>query len=77
MGRPKNELMANANHWLGEAKKNGLNKLGIGAIFIFFNQDGDGSAVATANVSKEKIKRELQTILKKIGERVIISPFDN
>jgi hypothetical protein len=68
--------MANAMHWLGEAKKNGLKRFGIGAIFIFFDVTQDGSAVATGNVDKARLVRELKTIIKKVEERLIIDPSE-
>jgi hypothetical protein len=74
MATNKRELLENATHWLGQAKRNGLKRYGIGAIFIFFDMTESGSAVATANVDKAALVRELKTILRKVEERVIIDP---
>ena len=68
----KEELMHNAKHWLNEAKRNGLSKDGIGAIFIFFDTRETGSAVCTANVDKERIAQELNVIRQKIGDKLIV-----
>jgi hypothetical protein len=77
MATNKKELMANAKHWLGQAKANGLKRYGIGAIFIFFDETESGSAVATANVDKARLVAELKTIIKKVEDRVIINPYEN
>ena len=74
MATTMKELLANATHWLDQAKRGGLRRYGIGAIFIFFDQTGESTAVATANVGKERLVRELKTIIKKVEERVIIDP---
>lgn len=74
MATNKKELLANATHWLAEAKRNGLRRFGIGAIFIFFDQTEEGTAVCTANVGKERLAKELKTVLKKMEDRVIIDP---
>lgn len=76
MATNKKELLTNAKHWLGEAKRNGLKRFGIGAIFIFFDVTGEGSAVCTANVDKARLALELKTILKKMEDRVIIDPSE-
>jgi hypothetical protein len=76
MATNKKELLANAKHWLGQAKAGGLGKYRIGAIFIFFDKDSSGSAVATANVDRSRLAQELQTVLKKMEDRTIIIAGD-
>lgn len=78
MSTNKKELLYNASHWLEQAKRNNLTKMGIGAIFVFFDQTEAGSAVCTSNVSKDRLRQELRTILKKMDDdRVIVNPFEN
>ena len=76
MATNKKELLANATHWLGEAKRCGLKRYGIGAIFIFFDITGEGSAVCAANVDRSRLARELKTILKKMEDHVIVDPSE-
>ena len=76
MATSKKELLANATHWLNQAKAGGLGKYRIGAIFIFFDRDATGSAVATANVDRSRLAQELGTVLKKMEDRSIIIAGD-
>lgn len=76
MATNKKELMANARHWLQQAKDGGLKRFGIGAIFIFFDQTSTGSAVCTSNVDRARLAQELKTILKKMEDRTIILTGD-
>lgn len=76
MATNKKELLANATHWLNQAKINGLGKYRIGAVFIFFDRDASGSAVCTSNVDRTRLAHELYTILKKMEDRSIIIAGD-
>lgn len=77
MSTNKKELLTNAQHWLKQAKDGGLNHFGIGAIFIFFDATGEGTAVCTSTVDRQRLAIELKTILKKMEDRVIVSPYGN
>lgn len=76
MATNKKELLANAKHWLGQAKAGGLKRYGIGAIFIFFDTTNSGSAVATGTVDKARMVQELKTIIAKVEDRLIIDPSE-
>lgn len=76
MATNKKELLANATHWMAQAKAGGLGKHRIGAVFIFFDRDASGSAVCTANVDRARLAQELHTILKKMEDRTIIIAGD-
>ncbi len=76
MSTSKKELLANAQHWLQQAKNGGLSRFGIGAIFIFFDRTSSGSAVCTSNVDRTRLAQELKTILKKMEDRTIIIAGD-
>lgn len=72
----KKELLNNATHWLNQAKINGLSKKRIGAIFIFFDKDGTGSAVCTSTEDRTRLAHELKTILQKMADHTIIIAGD-
>ena len=74
MATSKEELALNAARWAQVANKE-LPK-DIGQIFIFFPKDG-GEAVLCSNAQRERLKRELKSILKKIDGSMIINPFEN
>lgn len=76
MATNKKELLANATHWMAQAKAGGLDRYGIGAVFVFFDKDSTGSAVCTANVDRSRLAQELHTILKKMQDRTIIIAGD-
>ena len=75
MSTSRTELMANAKHWLQQAKNGGLKRYGIEAIFVFFDKTGECSGVATATCDKERLVKELKNILAKLEDRVIYSPY--
>lgn len=77
MATTKKELFTNAKHWLAQAVNGGLKRYGIGAIFIFFDMTTEGTAVCTATVDRPRLAQELKTILKKMEERTIITPYEN
>lgn len=73
----KDDLLGNAKHWLEEAKRNHLGPKRVGAIFIFFDKTDISSAVCTATVDKDTLRRHLTAILKKIDDMpLIVSPYD-
>lgn len=77
MSVSKSDLLGNATHWLEEAKKCHLGGRGVGAIFIFFDRHDIASAVCTATIDKDTLRRHLCAILKKIDDMpLIFSPYE-
>lgn len=80
MAVSKKELAANAARWMEVFKREGADKRGVGAIFLFFNRDDpEGSAVCVGSINKEGVAAACKGILKKIerDKSPIINPFEN